>query len=167
MKTRKLTFAAMLIAIGVALGNVIYIPVGMSKCFPIQHTINFISAITMGPVYGGTIAFLISLIRNIVGTGSALAFPGSMIGALLSGILYMYSGKKIMAALGEIFGTGILGGLLAFPIAKFFMGQEIVAWFFISPFMLSTVGGTLIGYGLSRIINFEKIFKSNENAKLN
>lgn len=33
---KKLTMAAMFVAIGVILGNIIYIPVGVSKCFPMQ-----------------------------------------------------------------------------------------------------------------------------------
>jgi len=43
MQTKKLTFSALLVAIGVMAGNIIYIPVGAAKCFPVQHTINVIS----------------------------------------------------------------------------------------------------------------------------
>ncbi|HYE10582.1 MAG TPA: energy coupling factor transporter S component ThiW, partial [Patescibacteria group bacterium] len=88
MRTRKMTLSSLLIAIGVITGNMIFIPVGAAKAFPVQHTINVISAILLGPGYGVAIAFCISLLRNILGTGSLLAFPGSMIGALLAGILY-------------------------------------------------------------------------------
>ncbi len=89
--TKRLTMAAMFVAIGVILGNVVYIPVGVSKCFPIQHAINVMSAVILGPGYGVLIAFVISLLRNILGTGSLLAFPGSMIGALLAGFAYKYT----------------------------------------------------------------------------
>ena len=47
-KTKKLTMAAMFVAIGVVLGNIIYIPVGVSKCFPIQHAINVLAATILG-----------------------------------------------------------------------------------------------------------------------
>lgn len=152
MDTKKLTISAMLISIGVVLGNIIYIPVGVSKCFPMQHTINVLSAILMGPFYSTGIAFLISLLRNMLGTGSLLAFPGSMIGAFLAGILYSRTKNKYIAALGEIVGTGVIGGLMAFPIAKYIMGKEIAALFFVYPFLLSTVGGTIIGLVILKAI---------------
>ena len=46
-----------------------------------------------------------------------------------------------------MFGTGILGGLCAYPIAILFMGQSAakVAWYaYIVPFLISTVGGALL-----------------------
>ena len=162
MKTKQLTLSAVFIAIGVIAGAMIYIPVGVSKCFPIQATINVLSAVILGPYYGVAIAFCISLIRNMVGTGSLLAFPGSMIGAFLAGIIF-YKTKNILAtATAEVFGTGILGSLVAFPIANFIMGKSVGALFFIPPFLISTLGGSVIAYFLikvlasAKIINFEK-----------
>lgn len=157
MKTKKLTIASLLISIGVIAGNIIFIPVGVSKCFPIQHTINVLSAVILGPGYGVAIGFCISLLRNILGTGSLLAFPGSMIGALLAGILFKKTGKKLFAVAGEIFGTGILGGLLAFPIANLIMGKKIGALFFIAPFLISTIGGSLIAYFILRVLDVSKL----------
>ena len=151
-KTKKLAIAAMFVAIGVVLGNVIFIPVGVSKCFPIQHTINVLSATILGPFYGVAIAFCISLIRNIVGTGSLLAFPGSMIGALLAGLIFRQTKNCYLTAIGEVFGTGVLGGLVAFPIAKFIMGKDIVAFFFVYPFILSSIGGSIIAVILSKVM---------------
>lgn len=156
MDTRKLTISAMFISIGVVLGNLVYIPVGVSKCFPIQHTINLLSAIILGPFYSTTVAFLISLIRNLIGTGSFLAFPGSMIGAFLAGVIYKKTKNSYGAAIGEIFGTGVLGGLTAFPIAKYIMGKEVIAFFFVYPFLLSTIGGSIIGLILIKIFNSMK-----------
>ncbi|HHW92421.1 MAG TPA: energy coupling factor transporter S component ThiW, partial [Firmicutes bacterium] len=76
MKTQKLTLAALFIAIATLTGHVLYIPAGFSKCFPIQHTINILAAVLLGPWYGVSIAFVTSLLRNILGTGTLLAFPG-------------------------------------------------------------------------------------------
>lgn len=159
MRTRKMTLSSLLIAIGVITGNMIFIPVGAAKAFPVQHTINVISAILLGPGYGVAIAFCISLLRNILGTGSLLAFPGSMIGALLAGILYTRTNKKSLAIAGEIFGTGILGGLMAFPIAYFVMGKAVGALFFVTPFLLSTMGGSVIAYFLIKAWDFSKSSK--------
>ncbi|MFZ7103500.1 MAG: energy coupling factor transporter S component ThiW [Peptococcaceae bacterium] len=152
MATKKLTFAALLIAIGTLLGHVIYIPVGVAKCFPIQHAINVISAVLLGPGYAVSNAFVISLLRNILGTGSPLAFPGSMLGAFLAGLLFTKTGKYSFTVAGEIFGTGILGGIASYPIAKFILGNDVAVFFFVVPFLVSTIGGSLIGYLLLKIL---------------
>jgi energy coupling factor transporter S component ThiW len=159
MQTRKLTLSALLVALGTIAGNLIYIPVGAAKCFPVQHTINVLSAVLLGPWYGVANAFLISLLRNILGTGSPMAFPGSMIGAFLAGIMYLKFGKKLYAVGGEIFGTGILGGLLAFPIAKLLLGKDIAAFYFILPFLISTIGGSIIGYVILKILEKNYVLK--------
>lgn len=152
-KTKKLTMAAMFVAIGVVLGNIIYIPVGVSKCFPIQHAINVLAATILGPAYSVMIAFSISLLRNILGTGSLLAFPGSMIGALLAGMIYKYTQNIYKASIGEVFGTGVLGGMMAFPVAKYFMGKEVATFFFVYPFILSSVGGSIIAVVLIKVLD--------------
>ena len=152
MNTKKLTFSALLVALGAFLGNLIFIPIGAAKCFPVQHAINVISAVILGPFYSVSIAFCISFLRNIVGTGSLLAFPGSMIGAAIAGVLYKKTGKEFLAVLGEIIGTGLIGGLLAFPMAKFIMGKEVAGLFFIVPFSISSVGGSIIGYTIIKFI---------------
>ena len=47
--------------------------------------------------------------------------------------------------IGEVVGTGLLGGMLAYPIAAFLMGNETAALFtFVVPFLISTCGGTII-----------------------
>ncbi|TCK98494.1 energy coupling factor transporter S component ThiW [Natranaerovirga hydrolytica] len=148
MNTKKLTLSALLIAIGTLLGSIVVIPVGIANCYPIQHTINILSAVLVGPVYAVMNAFLISLLRNMLGTGTLLAFPGSLIGALFAGLLYKKFHNEIYAIFGEIIGTGMIGALLAFPIAKFVMGNEAVAFAFIIPFSVSTIGGGIIAYFL-------------------
>ena len=90
-------------------------------------------------------AFIASLIRNLLGLGSPLAFPGSMCGALLGGLLYKYGKKLPFAYLGEVAGTGIIGGMLSYPVAYLVMGNKAAALFtFVVPFLISTCGGTLI-----------------------
>ena len=92
MNMKKLAVAAMLTAVAVALST-FSIPIGASKCFPIQHLCNVIAGVFLGPWYGMAMAFCTSLIRNLMGTGSLLAFPGSMVGAFLGGFLYRMHGK--------------------------------------------------------------------------
>ena len=79
--TQKLAIAGVLTAAAVA-GSLISVPVAGSKCAPVQHMVNVFSAVILGPWWGVGIAFCASLIRNLLGIGSLLAFPGSMVGAL-------------------------------------------------------------------------------------
>lgn len=79
--TQKLAIAGVLTAAAVA-GSLISVPVAGSKCAPVQHMVNVFAAVMLGPWWGIGIAFCASLIRNLLGIGSLLAFPGSMVGAL-------------------------------------------------------------------------------------
>ena len=63
MQTRKLTSAALLIAIGTLSAHLIYIPAGVSKCFPVQHAINVMGAVLLGPDYAVAIGFIIACLR--------------------------------------------------------------------------------------------------------
>ncbi|MDF1618498.1 energy coupling factor transporter S component ThiW [Petrocella sp. FN5] len=146
-RSLKLSISGMLIALGVILST-FYIPFGVAKCFPIQHFINVIGAVLLGPAYAVINAFLISLIRNMLGMGSLLAFPGSMIGAALAGFLYQrfsnqgFSNHR-MACLGEVMGTGIGGSMIAAPVASYLMGNHVGLFFFIIPFGISSLVGSV------------------------
>ena len=78
--TKKLAMAGVFTALAVV-GSMLSVPVASSKCAPVQHMINILSAVLLGPGYSVGIAFVASLLRNILGLGSFLAFPGSMVGA--------------------------------------------------------------------------------------
>ena len=144
---KKLVTAAVYVALGVALGAVSF-PVGASKCAPFQHFINVVSGVTLGPWYSVLVAFVISLLRNILGTGSLLAFPGSMVGALLAGLMFKYFKKDSLAVLGEFIGTSILGALAAYPLAAFVMGKETALFAYVVPFAVSCAGGCILAYVL-------------------
>lgn len=143
MKVKKLAMAGVLTAFGVTCST-FFIPVGVAKAFPVQHFVNVMGAVILGPAYAVTMAFVTSLLRNLLGTGSLLAFPGSMCGALLSGIVYRYSKKIGGAVLGELIGTGILGALLAYPVATLFLSSKGAVYGFVIPFLLSSLAGSCI-----------------------
>ena len=134
--TKKIALAGVLCAVAV---------VGSTFSFPVFG--NVLCAVLLGPWYGVAVAFVASLLRNLLGLGSLMAFPGSMCGALLCGVLY-HKTKNLLATLaGEVFGTGIIGGLLAWPVAVFLMGKaagDIAFYAYIVPFLVSTVGGSII-----------------------
>ena len=142
--TKKIAITAMMAAIAVV-GSTFSFPIFGSKCAPVQHMVNVLCAVFLGPWYGLAAAFIASVIRNLLGLGTLLAFPGSMCGALLSGLLYRKFQTLPAAYLGEVFGTAVIGGILAFPIARLVMGNAGAALFtFVVPFLVSTAGGTAI-----------------------
>lgn len=147
MKSRnvkKITLTGVFVAISV-IGSLFSFPVLGSKCSPAQHLMNIMGAVFLGPGYALAAAFLSSLIRNMLGLGTVLAFPGSMCGALLAGILYRLGKKLPFAYVGEVFGTSVIGGMLAYPVAKLVLGNDQAAIFtFVIPFLISTCGGTVL-----------------------
>ena len=144
IKLKKLVLTAVFAAVAVV-GSLFSFPVFGSKCAPVQHLINVLCAVILGPGYGVAAAFVSSLIRHLLGLGTLLAFPGSMCGALLAGLLYHYIKKLPAAYIGEVFGTAVIGGMLSYPVAAFIMGSKGAALFtFVVPFLISTAGGTLL-----------------------
>lgn len=149
---KKITLTAIFAALA-TVGSLFSFPVFGSKCSPVQHLVNILCAIFVGPWYGLACAFITSLLRNLLGLGSLLAFPGSMCGALLAGISYKYIKKFPAALIGELFGTGIIGGILSFPVATFFMGKEVAIFTYVVPFLISSLGGTIIAAVLIYALN--------------
>lgn len=144
MKTtlKRTVTAAMLVAMTVVLSS-FAVPIGASKCYPIQHLVNVVCAVFLGPAYGVMAAFCASLIRNLMGTGSLLAFPGSMVGAFLCGMAYKKTGRLVFTYVGEVVGIGVTGGMLCFPVAealKRFRPEHAV----LDPVMVSTSGRRLM-----------------------
>ena len=142
--TKAIALTAMMAAVAVV-GSTFSFPVLGSKCAPVQHLVNVLCAVFLGPWWGLAAAFLASLIRNLLGLGTPLAFPGSMCGALLAGLLYQKTKALPAACAGEVIGTALIGGMLAFPVARLIMGNTGAALFtFVVPFLISTAGGTII-----------------------
>lgn len=145
MNTRKLTLMAMLVAIAVIGAAFVSIPTGVARIFPIQHAVNVIAAVTLGPVGAVLTAFITGLVRFFTGTGSLLAFPGGMIGALVAGVVYWKTKKIRWTMLGEIIGTGVIASLVAVPYAAIFMGSKFGVFFFLPAFFLSSLIGAMLG----------------------
>lgn len=144
--TKKLAVAGVFCAVAVV-GSMFSFPVFGSKCSPIQHMVNILCAVLLGPGYGLAAAFGAALIRNLLGLGSLMAFPGSMFGALICGLVYQKTKNVPATLLGEVFGTAILGGLCAYPVAIFLMGQSaagLAFYAYVIPFLISTAAGAMI-----------------------
>ncbi|UOQ87265.1 energy coupling factor transporter S component ThiW [Gracilibacillus salinarum] len=143
-RTLLLTTMAVFIAIGTLGSQFLWFPTGIAKAYPVQHAVNVMAAVTLGPIPAVTIAFMIGLLRNLLGLGTLLAFPGGMVGALLAGYLYRWTNKRTFAGIGEMVGTGVLGSLLSVPYAKVLMGSSVGAFAFLPGFLVSSVTGAII-----------------------
>ncbi|MDX8045141.1 energy coupling factor transporter S component ThiW [Gracilibacillus sp. S3-1-1] len=144
-RTLRLTMMAVFVAIGVLGSQFLWFPTGIAKAYPVQHAVNVISAVILGPIPAVIIAFVIGLLRNLLGIGTILAFPGGMIGALFAGYLYHWTKKKLLAGVGEIIGTGVIGALLCVPIANIIMGTPAGIIAFLPGFLVSSITGAIIG----------------------
>ena len=157
--TKKLAFAGVFIALAV-LGSLISIPIAGSKCAPVQHMINILSAVLLGPWYSVGIAFCSSLLRNLLGIGTLMAFPGSMVGALCCGITYKLTKRISVTCISEALGTGILGGIAAYPVAKLMMGMQPEGLFvYVIPFLISTVVGSILAFILINGLKAGKLLR--------
>ena len=163
ISVRKLAMAGVLVAVAVA-GSLFSFPVAGSKCAPVQHMVNICGAIFLGPTWSVGVAFCASVIRNLTGLGSLMAFPGSMVGALCCGLMYKFSKKIIPTCIAEALGTGILGGLAAYPLAKYVMLIQPDGMFiYIIPFLISTVVGSVVAAVVMLILKKSGVLASFSN----
>ncbi|RIJ66441.1 MULTISPECIES: energy coupling factor transporter S component ThiW [unclassified Rummeliibacillus] len=151
--SRKLTYTAIIAAITTISSNIIYIPLGFVKVFPIQHFANILSAVLLGPWYAVLQAFITSTLRLLLGTGTVFAYPGSMIGAFLASFLFAKTQKIAFAGIGEVIGTGIIGAVATYPIAILLLGQKASLFGLVPAFAISSFTGAIMGYGLLKILN--------------
>lgn len=155
-EARRVSLASMLIAIAVV-GSLFSFPILGSRSAPIQHLVNVLAAILLGPGYALGIAFGASLLRNLLGWGTLLAFPGSMFGALLAGLFYRYSKKVSLVFIGEVLGTSIFGGLAAYLVAGWMGITDVVLTAYIVPFFLSTFVGSVLAVTIYKALDKRKI----------
>ena len=162
---KKLAIAGVFCALAVVGSMFLTFPVFGSKCAPVQHMVNVLCAVFLGPWYGLAAAFVASLLRNLLGWGSLLAFPGSMCGALLCGLAYRMT-KNLPATLAaEVLGTGVLGGLAAYPVAKELMGLTPETYtVYIIPFLISTAAGSILAGTLVYALQKNGALKDMQSA---
>ncbi len=161
MNTKKLVTTALIIAMGVVSNSLFVIPIGLAKVAPMQHLLNVLTAVWLGPGYAVLQAFGVSVLRNLLGTGTIFAFPGSMIGAVCAGLFYARTQKIGYAALGEWAGTGILGSLVSTLLAQFIIGKTAVLMLFLPSFAISAAVGAGLAYVIIREMEKRNVLVRN------
>ena len=135
---RRMTVMALLVALGVILSPILRVP-GMA---PMQHFINVICAVLLGPWYALVCAILIAILRMTLFSVNLLAVTGAVFGALLSGLFYRATKALLSAVIGEMIGTGIIGALVSYPVMTLVYGKTDLTWITYVP---SFIAGTVIG----------------------
>ena len=142
----KLTMAGLLVAAAILLSGV-HFPVGPTRCYPFQHTINVLAGALLGPWWAGGVAFVTSLLRNMTGTGTLFAFPGSIPGAILAGVAFRLAPHPL-SALAEPLGTGPIGATFSAFLLGPAMGRSVGFFSLQSAFLISSIPGALLGMGM-------------------
>lgn len=143
-KVFKTVFLSIMVAIGVVISPILRIE-GMC---PTAHLVNIVCAVFMGPWYSLLCATLIGVIRMMFMGIPPLALTGAVFGAFLSGVLYRASkGNIMLAVLGEIIGTGVIGAIISYPIMAFLVGKEgLTAFYYVPMFISATIMGGIAAY---------------------
>ena len=145
LSVKKLALAGMFCALCVV-GSVFSFPMFGSKCAPVQHMVNVLCAVLLGPWWGVGVAFVASL---------------------LCGLAYHKTKNLIATVVGEVFGTSILGGLCAWPVAIFLMGKsaaDIAFYAYIVPFLISTAVGAVIAGAVVFSLQRSGALRSMQNS---
>ena len=164
---KKAVAAGVLAGAGVAL-SFFSIPVGPVRCFPFQHSINVVAGILLGPLWAAGAAFTTSLIRNIMGTGSLFAFPGSMFGALMVGFAasFLHGRRKFLSAAAEPIGTGIIGAWVSTILVAPVTGAQGSFAFFAFSFLVSSLPGAAIGAAVLYSLEKRSVIAGFENIMI-
>ncbi|MDR3331200.1 MAG: energy coupling factor transporter S component ThiW [Synergistaceae bacterium] len=145
-RLKKMALAAMLAAIAVLLSGFSF-PVGPSRCLPFQHAVNVIGGIVLGPWWAVGSALVSSSIRYLLGTGTILAFPGSMFGALAVGLTagLLPRRHRLLAAIAEPVATSLLGAWVS-SLIMMQAGQGAMFAMLSTAFFVSSFPGAVIGF---------------------
>lgn len=145
-KLNRLAVVAILMAIGVVGSYLVVIPIGIVRAFPVQHFLNIVTAVVVGPGAAIAMAGGTAILRILLGTGSILAIPGSLTGAILVGAMLRITRKRLPLCLAEVVGTGVLAPFLCVPIAKLVLGSELLVMAVLPSFFLSSLVGSILAY---------------------
>ncbi len=145
MNLKKSCFTAFMSCISFILSTFVSFPFVV----PFQHCCNVICAVILGPVYGFVSALITGCMRMLLTGRPVTAIIGAVIGALLSGIFYIFSKKMILAVAGEIIGTGLISALLSYYVMKYGFGVTLsTPLYYIPLFMPACITGAFLGYAI-------------------
>ncbi len=152
LSTKKMVAVGLFAALGTVLGGISF-PLGPTRVMPLQHTLNAIMGIMLGPWLAAAAALITGILRLSLGLGTIFALPGGIFGGIVVGYVYRWTGRD-MAALVEPVGTALIGGTLSGMIVAPAIGSPETSLYFIGIFAASAVPGSIIGYGVLKALNY-------------
>ncbi|SDM08218.1 energy coupling factor transporter S component ThiW [Halarsenatibacter silvermanii] len=151
ISTEKVVAAGLFAALGTVLGGISF-PLGPTRVMPLQHTLNSIMGILLGPWLAAAAAMITGFLRLSLGFGTIFALPGGLFGGIVVGYVYRLTDKKI-AALTEPLGTSLIGGTVSGMLVAPAMGSAQTSIYFMGIFAASAIPGAIIGYVLIKALN--------------
>ncbi len=127
-RTLEIALAALLVAVGVVFSGA-WFYVLTSKAYPVQHLINTIAGVMLGPVWAAVIAIIVGILRNMFGLGTVYAFPGGIPGGIVVWAFYRLFRRlgsrrtALIAAFTEPIGTVLIGGTLSLLVVAPWIGD--------------------------------------------
>ena len=106
--TRKMILTAMFACLAFVLNTFVYFP----SMAPFQHFVDVMAAVFLGPWYACAAAFLCGVMRMLSGR-TIQAVVGAIFGPILGGLLYRKFHNFWVVLIGEVFGTGVVGAMVA------------------------------------------------------
>lgn len=152
--TKKLILTALMAGIAFVLNTFVFFP----TMAPFQHCVNVVAVAFLGPWYGALAAFICGSLRMMSGR-TIQAIIGAVFGPIIGGLLYKKTNNIYLLAAGEIFGTGIVGALVAYPFMRLFYGLEAVKWYYYVPFYIpSAIVGAIMGVAVIIALKKGRVF---------
>ena len=138
--TRNMILTDMLACLAFVLNTFVYFP----SMAPFQHFVDVMAAVFLGPWYACAAAFLCGVMRMLSGR-TIQAVVGAIFGPILGGLLYRKFHNFWVVLVGEVFGTGVVGAMVAYPLMKMFYGLDAQSPFYYIPFYTpsAVVGGCM------------------------
>ena len=158
-KTTKLALAGVFTAVAV-IGSLISIPVAGSKCAPVQHMVNVLCAVLLGPWYGGAAAGIGSMLTDLL-YGYGYYAPGTFVikglDALVAALIFKAMGRTSAAAIV----SGVVGEIIMvvgyFGYAGLLLGKGIGAAASIPGNLVQAAMGLVIGFVLLKVMQKTRI----------
>lgn len=158
---RKLAVLIVFTALAIAISPFTVFVVLGSKANPMQHMINAILGVLLGPFWAILAAVFIGAIRNMLGIGTLFAFPGGIPGGLFVGLTYWILKRfkrskktRLISALTEPIGTLLIGVPISILLLGPWIGNPIAnVSLFIAGWALSCIPGCIIGFTILLILD--------------
>ena len=102
-----------------------YIPVFGSKCVPVQHMVNILCAVLLGPFYGVGVAFCASLSPKSSGYRQFDGVPRQYVWGVALRACLLETKSIPLTLIAEVFGHSRFWAVCVhYPVAILFMGMQ-------------------------------------------